>query len=162
MGVPETLLEPWRDSSTRGPTLRVRKMTAAPQTKGLETYWALVQPKCHLPRTCPLFFCWRITALQCCVSFFCTRKKIRYMYTYIRDTGDMGSNPGSGRSLGGGNGNPLQYSCLENPMEPTVHRVAKSWTRLSTHSIYIYIPSLWSLPPTIPHPTPLDQHRAPG
>ena len=31
--------------------------------------------------------------------------------------GDPGSNPGSGRSPGGGNGNPLQYSCLENPMD---------------------------------------------
>ena len=40
-----------------------------------------------------------------------------------------------GRSLGGSHGNPLQYSCLENPMDrgawqATVHRVAKSWTRL--------------------------------
>ena len=39
--------------------------------------------------------------------------------------------PGSGRSLGGGHGNPLQYSCLESPMDrgawwATVHRVAKS------------------------------------
>ena len=33
------------------------------------------------------------------------------------DTGDAGSIPGSGRSPGGGNGNPLQYSCLENPMD---------------------------------------------
>ena len=32
------------------------------------------------------------------------------------DTGDMGLIPGSGRSPGGGNGNPLQYSCLQNPM----------------------------------------------
>ena len=32
-------------------------------------------------------------------------------------TGDMGSIPGSGRSPGEGNGNPLQYSCLENPMD---------------------------------------------
>ena len=32
-----------------------------------------------------------------------------------RDTGDMGSIPGSGRSAGGGNGNPLQYSCLDIP-----------------------------------------------
>ena len=31
--------------------------------------------------------------------------------------GDLGSIPGSGRSPGGGNGNPLQYSCLENPMD---------------------------------------------
>ena len=33
------------------------------------------------------------------------------------DSGDMGLFPGSGRSLGGGNGNPLQYSGLENPMD---------------------------------------------
>ena len=47
----------------------------------------------------------------------------------------MGLIPGSGRSLGGGHGNPLQYSCLENPMDrgawwATVHRVAKSRTGL--------------------------------
>ena len=52
------------------------------------------------------------------------------------DAGDMGSIPGSGRSPGGGNGNPLQYSCLGNPMErqawrATVHGVAESWTPLS-------------------------------
>ena len=50
--------------------------------------------------------------------------------------GDLGSIPGSGRSPGEGNGNPLQYSCLENPMDggawwATVHGVAKSRTRLS-------------------------------
>ena len=44
--------------------------------------------------------------------------------------------PGLGRSPGGGHGNPLQYSCLENPMDggawwATVHRVPKSWTQLS-------------------------------
>ena len=49
--------------------------------------------------------------------------------------GDPGSIPGSGRSSGEGNGNPLQYSCLENSMDggawwATVHGVAKSWTRL--------------------------------
>ena len=52
---------------------------------------------------------------------------------------DMGSIPGLGRSPGGGNGNPLQYSCLENPMGrgawwATVHGVTKSQTRLSTHT----------------------------
>ena len=52
--------------------------------------------------------------------------------------GDPGSIPGLGRSLGEGNGNPLQYSCLENPMDraawwATVHGVAKSQTRLSSH-----------------------------
>ena len=48
--------------------------------------------------------------------------------------------PESGRSPGVGNGNPLQYYCLENPMDrgvwwATVHRVAKSRTRLSTHAL---------------------------
>ena len=52
------------------------------------------------------------------------------------NAGDVGSIPESGRSPGEGNGNPLQYSCLENPMDigawwATVHGVAKSRTRLS-------------------------------
>ena len=49
------------------------------------------------------------------------------------NAGDLGSIPGSGRFPGAGNGNPLQYSCLENPMDrrawwAIVHRVAKSRT----------------------------------
>ena len=61
--------------------------------------------------------------------------------------------PESGRSLGGGHGNPLQYSCLENPTDrgawkATVHRVAKSQTWLKrpnkhAHSTLIY-PILWA------------------
>ena len=60
-------------------------------------------------------------------------------------TGYGGSNPGLGRSSEGENGNPFQYSCLENSTDSrawqaTVHRVAKSWTRLSdqthTHSLF--------------------------
>ena len=73
-----------------------------------------------------------------------------YMYIYIRttsqvvqavknlptnaaDLGDVGLIPGSGRSPGGGHSNPLQYSCLENPIDrgawwPTVRGVAKSQT----------------------------------
>ena len=70
------------------------------------------------------------------------------------NTGDVreaGLTPGSGRSPGGGHGNPLQYSCLQNPMDreawqATVHRVEKSWTQLkqlSTHACgYIYIYSI--------------------
>ena len=51
----------------------------------------------------------------------------------------MGSIPGSGRSPGGGNGNSLQYSCLENPtdrgaLQAIVHGVAKSWTQPSTRA----------------------------
>ena len=51
------------------------------------------------------------------------------------DARDAGSIPASGRSLGGGHGNPLLYSCLENPMDrgawqATVYRVTKSWKQL--------------------------------
>ena len=56
-----------------------------------------------------------------------------------KDEGDAGLIPSLGKSSGGGNGNPLQYSCLENPMDrgawqTTVHGVAESQTRLSTHT----------------------------
>ena len=56
------------------------------------------------------------------------------------NAGDRGSIPESGRSPGEGNGNPLQYSCLENPMdggawEAAVHGVTESWTQLSDFTI---------------------------
>ena len=59
------------------------------------------------------------------------------------NTGDPGLIPGLGRSPGEGNGNPLQYSCLENPMDrgawyATVHGVTKSWTRLSGFTFTVY------------------------
>ena len=54
------------------------------------------------------------------------------------DVRDVGSIPGLGRSPGGGNNNPLQYSCLKNPMDrgawwTTVHRATESWTRSIQH-----------------------------
>ena len=58
---------------------------------------------------------------------------------------DPGLILGSGRSPEEGNGNPLQYSCLENPIDrgawwATVHGVTKIWTQLSVHFfIYIYL-----------------------
>ena len=62
----------------------------------------------------------------------------------VGDIRDSGLIPGSGRSPGGGHGNPLQCSCLENPMDrgawrATIHRVARSWTQLkqlSTHTLH--------------------------
>ena len=60
------------------------------------------------------------------------------------DSGVLGSISGLGRSPGEGNGNPLQYSCLENPMDrgawwAMVHGIAKSQTteRLSMHTLTV-------------------------
>ena len=85
--------------------------------------------------------------IQCLLNTYCVHSSI---YIHRRpglpggsdgkksacNVGDLGSIPGSGRSPGEGNGNPLQYSCLENPMDrgtwqATDRRVAKSCTRLS-------------------------------
>ena len=59
------------------------------------------------------------------------------------DVRDAGLIPGSGRSPRGGHGSPLQYSCLENPMDrgtwrTTVHQVAKSQTRLKRLSTHVH------------------------
>ena len=67
------------------------------------------------------------------------------------NAGDPGSIPGSGRSPGEGNGNPLQYSCLENLMDggawwATVHGVTKSRTLLSDFtSLVLSLPLILSL-----------------
>ena len=63
------------------------------------------------------------------------------------DTGPTGSIPGLGRPPGGGHDNPLQYSCLENPMDrgawwATIHRAAQAWIQLkqlSTHSFVLLL-----------------------
>ena len=62
----------------------------------------------------------------------------------VCNAGDQGLIPGLGRSPGEGNGNPLQYSYLENPMDrgawqAKVHGVAKSWTQLSdsAHTVHV-------------------------
>ena len=75
--------------------------------------------------------------------FSLTSRRVSQVAQWLRsrlpiagDSRDMGLTPESGRSPGRGNGNPLQYSCLENPMgrgtwQATVLGVIKSWTRLS-------------------------------
>ena len=71
-----------------------------------------------------------------------------YLKASACNAGDPGSIPGLGRSPGEENGNPLQYSCLENPMDggarwATVHKVTKSQTRLSdfTHFTFTFLQS---------------------
>ena len=65
--------------------------------------------------------------------------------TNVGDVRDPGSIPEWGRRPGEGHGNPVQYSCLENPSDrgarqATVHRVAKSQTLLKQLSIHVLIP----------------------
>ena len=66
------------------------------------------------------------------------------------DIKDAGSIPGSGRSPGGGNGNPLQYSYLENPMDRGTWQATKSWTRLkqfNTRMANSHLPSVQTVQP---------------
>ena len=64
---------------------------------------------------------------------FLSGSVVKNLPANAEDSRDVGSIPELGRSLGGGNGNPIQYSCLENPVDrdtyqATVHGVAKSYT----------------------------------
>ena len=84
-------------------------------------------------------FCWNLLRVHCKrwlggKEFAC----------HARDAGDAGSSPGSGRSPGVGNGNPLQYSCLENSMDrgtwcAVVHVVAQSmnWATKCEHKSWL-------------------------
>ena len=67
----------------------------------------------------------------------------------MQETWDQGSIPGLGRSPGGGNGNRLQYSCLENPMDRgtwwvTVHRTAKTQTCLNQPATHTHMQIIFS------------------
>ena len=67
---------------------------------------------------------------------------IKNLHAHAGDTRDMSLTPGSGRSPGEEHGNPLQYPCLENPMDrgawrATIHWVAKNWTWLKWFSMQI-------------------------
>ena len=75
----------------------------------------------------------------------------KHLFANERDAGDGGSFPGSGRSLGEGNGSLLEYSCLENSMDrgawqAIVHGLTKSWMLLSTS--FTVVPELFQ--PTVP------------
>ena len=92
-----------------------------------------------------------VCGLECGASDFCSYEvgwgpsqvvlAVKNPPTTVGDIRDPGSIPGSGRSPGVGQGNPLEYSCLKNPMDRAawralVHRVTQSQTRLkrlSTH-----------------------------
>ena len=79
------------------------------------------------------------------IHMFNTKKQHSHTHTRVCvcNAGNVVSVPGLGRSPGGGCGNPLQYSCLENPMDgkawwARLHRVAKSWTQLKQFSMHTH------------------------
>ena len=81
------------------------------------------------------------------------------------NAGDPGSIPGSGRSSGEGNGDPLQYFCLDNPMDrrtwqATIHEVTKSQTRLSNQH-FLFFTCSQDLPRSpAPKPRPTSSNTA--
>ena len=84
----------------------------------------------------PLGMCCQITVPHCHLRVFLSSSVVKNLPASAGDTGDKGSIPGSERSLGGGNGYSLQYSCVENRMDRgawgvKVHRVPKSWPWLT-------------------------------
>ena len=83
----------------------------------------------------PSFYCLGAFFLLCCIVWLCEMKilVVKNLAANAGEIRDTGSVPGSVRSPGGGHGNPLQYSCLENPMDrgawrAIVHRVKNSQT----------------------------------
>ena len=118
------------------------------------------------------FIYWSVAGLQCCVSFRCAAEWFSWGHICwgqgfpggsdgkesTCNAADMCLIPGSGRLPGGGNGSPLQYSCLENPMDrrawlAAVHRAAKSWTRLKRLSMHASVNPTPNL--SLPSPFPL-------
>ena len=93
---------------------------------------SLVQPFPVLPPHCCLVVFSAVTGL--CLTFQ-VALVVSNLPANAGDLGDVGSIPGLVRSLGGGHGNPLSYSCLENPVDrrawqAIVHGVAKSRAQL--------------------------------
>ena len=97
---------------------------------------------------------WSIFAIICHLWIFgnaCLIPKASQVVLVVKnlpanagDEREVNSIPGSGRSPGGGHGNPLQYSCLENPMgrgawQATVHGVARSQTQLNQLSMHSHL-----------------------
>ena len=104
-------------------------------------FWCLPLSSCgtrwHFQAPFPLFVKWNVNLKFMPESWSEPRwLSGRETTCQCRDEGYMGSIPGSGRFPGGGNHNPLQYSCLKNPMDrgawwAMVHGVTKSWTQPS-------------------------------
>ena len=103
-----------------------------------------METEAPVPGTLPVLPCVHFIWLFICIIY---NKRLALVVknqpANAGDVKDMGSNPGSGKSPGGEQDNPLQYSCLAKPMDrgasrATVHRVAQSRTRLKRLSKWKY------------------------
>ena len=88
---------------------------------------------------------------------------VKSLHANSGDTRDPGSISGSGRSPGGGKGNPLQYSYQENPMDrggwlATVHGLAKSQRQLSTHCTMEISPGVEEMTKRKTDSQPIDRY----
>ena len=109
------LSAPW----TLQPSPRTDPLGYSPST-GLEPGDKWPHPSCLLSGLVPLHHLQGPSQYKCLRLWsqgFPGSTVVKNLPSKAGDTGDAGSIPGWGRSLGGGNGNPLQYSCLENPMD---------------------------------------------
>ena len=98
--------------------------------------------KGFLPPVLDIMVIWIKFAHSCPFCGFPGDSVVKKLPANAEDSWDAGSIPGLGRSPRVGNGNPLQYSCLENSMDrrawwATVHRITKRQTWLSTHALLI-------------------------
>ena len=100
----------------------------------------------YIPYACPLGSCIpaKLKSLGCNDIWVSLMAQTVKSKESACSAGDLGSIPGLGRSLGEGNGNPLNYSCLENSTDrgarrATVFGIPKSWTRLSNTPTMTYI-----------------------
>ena len=119
-------------SSDRSPFLS--PCTQCMPAKSLRLYWALCDPvECGPQALLSMGVCSKDTGVRCCALRASPRPRWYSGKNLPANAGDAGSIPGSGRPAGEGNGSPLQYSCLANPMDggdwwATAYGVTKSQT----------------------------------
>ena len=100
----------------------------------------LVYSAKFMKHSCNTCLVWTFTFIHT-YTYFQVALVVKNLPASAGDLRDTGLSPGLGKAPGEGHGNPLQYSCLESPVDrgawcATVHRVAKSWTRLKWLSMH--------------------------
>ena len=128
-------------------TLMVTKCSEQENRTSLQSSWVYIPRLLLAPswQKCDVFSWWDtwFEMKQCCLRTSPAGSTAKESACNAEAVGDTGSIPGLGRSPGGRHGYPLQYPCLENPVDrgawwATVHGVSESWTRLKQLSMHTY------------------------